>query len=554
VGAESGNSIIQTKKYKTAAGLLLLTAAALLVHGYHPYAEDAEIYLPGVERILNPGLFPAGREFFASHASLTLFPNLIAMSLRISHLPMEVGIFLWHVASIFLLLLACWELSGILFTDARARWAGVGLVAALLTIPVAGTALYIVDQYLNPRNLAAFCAVFAVARCLQKKYVRAVLWLVVAGSVHPLMASFAFSFCALLGVIEVFGSRFGFGWLGVSQGRTSGAKQFAAVTSAPKGDIHSCAVTASLKRCPDTNQHFSALKAGDIFGALGMFGFLLLPFGISLDPPTSRAYHEAAMRHHFHYVQLWQWYEWLGIVAPIALLWWFYRIAVRQERKALARLCRALVIYGTIYFVAALIVDFPARFESLARLQPLRSLHLLYMLLFLVMGGFAGEYVLKNRLWRWLALFVPLAAGMFFAQRELFPQSAHIEWPGVAAKNPWAQAFVWVREHTPVDAMFALDPRFMQLPGEDAVGFRCLAERSRLADQTKDSGAVSMFPPLAEEWWAQVQAQSPWESFQLGDFERLKDKYGVNWVVIQRPVPGIECAYDNGAVRVCQLL
>ncbi len=190
---------ILSDKHKTLAVLLLLTAGALLVHGYHPYAEDAEIYLPGVEKILHPGLFPVGQEFFASHASLTIFPNLIAFSLRVTHLPMEVGLFLWHVASIFLLLLACWELSGLFFPNARARWGGVCLVAALLTIPVAGTALYIMDQYLNPRNLAAFAVIFAVARTLEKKYVRAVLWLAFAGCVHPLMAAFAFSFCCSFG-------------------------------------------------------------------------------------------------------------------------------------------------------------------------------------------------------------------------------------------------------------------------------------------------------------------------------------------------------------------
>jgi hypothetical protein len=100
--------------------LFLLTVAALLVQGYHPFAEDAEIYLPGVEKILHPELFPVGREFFLSHASLTFFPNVIAFSLRVTQLPMEAGLFLWHIASIFLLLLACWELSGLFFSSARA--------------------------------------------------------------------------------------------------------------------------------------------------------------------------------------------------------------------------------------------------------------------------------------------------------------------------------------------------------------------------------------------------------------------------------------------------
>lgn len=488
--------------------LLLLTAGALLVHGYHPYAEDAEIYLPGVEKILNPQLFPVGREFFLSHANLTIFPNLIAFSLRVTHLPMEAGLFLWHVASIFLLLLACWELSGLFFLNekppnAGARWGGVCLVAALLTIPVAGTALYVMDQYLNPRNLAAFAAVFAVARTLEKKYVRGILWLAFAGSVHPLMAAFAFSFCVLLVFVERLENKINFG--------------------------------------------SSSLAAG--LGCL-----LLLPFGISLDPPTSPAYHAAALRHEFHYIQLWHWYEQLGILAPVLLFWWWGRIARARRRRLLDLICRCLIIYDLIYFCAALVVDLPARFESLARLQPLRSLHLLYMLMFLIMGGFLGEYVLKNRVWRWLALFILLGIGMFMAQRALFPASAHIEWPGVASKNPWAQSFVWVREHTSEDSVFALDPDFMQLHGEDTIGFRCLAERSRLADLSKDSGAVSMFPPLAEDWWTQVQAQTPWRNFRIEDFARLKNKYGVSWVVVQQPgVAGLDCAYQNSAVRVCRI-
>ena len=495
------NSILLTR-WKSAFLLLLLTAGALLVHGYHPFAEDAEIYLPGVEKILNPQLFPVGGEFFASHASLTIFPNLVAFSLRVAHLPLEAGLFLWHLASVFLLLLACWELSGLLFSNARARWSGVCLVAALLTLPVAGTALYIMDQYLNPRNLAAFAVMFAVARTVEKKYVRAALWVGFAGSVHPLMAAFTFSFCILLLVMERFENR---------------------------------------------------VAASAVLGLVTGLG-CLLPFGISLDPPTSPAYHAAAMRHGFHYIQHWQWYEQLGILAPVALLWWFGRVARERQWRRLDLLCRALMVYDLIYFSAALVVDLPARFESLARLQPLRSLHLLYMLMFLIMGGFLGEFVLKNRVWRWLALFVPLSFGMFVAQRALFPASAHIEWPGSAPKNPWAQAFVWVRENTPADAVFALDPDFMQVPGEDTTGFRCVAQRSRLADASKDSGAVSMFPPLAEEWWTQVQAQTPWKSFQPEDFSRLKNKYGVGWVVVQQAgVAGLDCAYQNAAVRVCRI-
>ena len=517
LATESWRSI-RFEKYKTAFNLFLLTAGALLVHGYHPYAEDAEIYLPGVEKILNPKLFPVMREFFASHASLTLFPNLIAFSARVTHLPFEVGLFLWHVSSIFLLLLACWELSGVCFASARARWGGVCLVAALLTIPVAGTALYIMDQYLNPRNLAAFAAILAVTRTLENRYLRALLWLVFAACMHPLMAAFAFSFCFLLVFMKF----------------VEGRRADAGVGIAGPG-ISSAGITIAS-------------------GAASALGCLLFPFGISLDPQSSPAYHEAALRHGFHYIQRWQWYEQFGILAPVLLFWWFGRMARARGSRRLDLLCRAFIIYDLIYFVMALVFDLPARFESLARLQPLRSLHLLYMAMFVVMGGFIAEYVLQNRVWRWLALFVPLCAGMFAAQLALFPASAHVEWPGVTPRNPWAQAFVWIRQNTPVDAVFALDPEYMHIPGEDEIGFRCLAQRSRLADANKDNGVVSMFPPLADTWLEQITAQSPWVKLRVGDLMRLKQMYGVGWVVLQQPGgSALDCPYQNSAVRICRV-
>jgi len=479
-------------------GLALLTAGAMLLMGYHPCAEDAEIYLPGIEKLLHPELFPKFDEFFLSHARLTLFPNLIAWSLRLTHLPLAWALFLWQAVSVFLLLLACYELSTLLFTSTQARWSGVCLVAVLLTIPVAGTALYIMDQYLNPRNLAAFAAVFSVARILEKKYVRALIWIVLAALVHPLMWFFPFS----LGVLLIAMERREGGWTG-------------------KNLLAPAALT-------------------------------LIP----IAPAPSRVYEEVARMHPYFYIQNWTWYEWAGIAAPWFLFWWFARLARARRWDAGERLCRALLIYGFAYGIAALVFDLPHRFETLARLQPLRSLHLEYIILFLFIGGFAGEYILQRHAWRWflLLLLLPLCAGMFFAQRSLFAASEHIEWPGSTPRNAWSQAFLWIRGNTPNDAVFALDPKYMGIDGEDEIGFRCLAERSRMADWVKDNGVVSMFPGLADEWWNQVQALANWRDFRLENFQALRNKYGVSWVVVQQPgIAGLECEFQNAAVKVCRV-
>lgn len=481
---------------KTTARLLLLTLGALVIHGYHPYAEDAEIYLPGVEKLLHPELFPFHSEFFKTQGNLTLFSRLIALSVRLTHLPFDYALFLWHLFSIFMLLLASWKLATRFFTSESARWGAVTLMAVLLTLPLAGTALYIMDQYVNPRNIAAFAGLFAVLNVIDGKLIRAALWLVFAVIIHPLMVWFALSFCLL--------------WL-------------------------------ACKRIEEKSAFKPAMPA-------------LLLFLPKIFYPTSEAYHEAIRFHENHYILQWQWYEWLGAVAPILIFWLLQRLSRKRNMVDAARACRVLVIYGTVYFVAALVISVPRQFEGLARLQPLRSLHLLYMLLIIIGGGFLAEHVLKNRVWRWLVLFVPLCPGMFFAQRSLFPASNHVEFPWIRPRNRWAQAFLWIRSNTPKDAVFAIDPVYIALPGEDTVAFRPMAERSSIADGYKDSGTVSMFPPLADLWWEQFQAERNWKNFTAADFLRLRDRYGVNWLVLRNPgVAGLDCPYQNQAVRVCQV-
>jgi len=479
--------------------VLLLTLAAILLHGYHPWAEDAEIYLPGVLRTLNPQLFPHDQPFFESHAHLTLFPDLMAAIVRLSHLPFAWVLLLSHFACVFLFLWACWKLISLCFSDSRARWAGVALVAALLTLPVAGTALYIMDQYLNPRNIAAFAAIFAVVAVMERRYVRSALWLVFAASVHPLMAVFACSYCVLLPLLQ-------------------------------KVDLR-------------------LRQAAPAFASMAF----VIPFFGELHP-ASPAYRAAAGFHSFHYLTRWAWYEIVGAVAPVFIFWIFARMARARRQPGLALMCRALVVYGVVYFVGAVILAIPARFETLARIQPLRSLHLQYVLLLLIGGGFLGEYILKSRLWRWALLFVPLAGVMYAAQAQLFAASDHLELPGMSPKNDYEKSFQWIRENTPNDAFFALDPEFLMDPGEDSQGFRAIAQRSRLADYHKDSGAVSMFPPLADEWYAQTQALKDWQQFKPADFALIRGRYGVTWIVVQNSqAAALHCPYQNRTVSVCDL-
>lgn len=494
------------------SGVVLLTAVALVIHGYHPYAEDAEIYLPGVLKNLNPALFPTNDEFFGEHAGHTLYPNLIAFSVRATHLPLPWAAFLWHLASIFLLLAASWRLAAALFEDDRARWAAVTLMTVLLTLPLAGSALYILDQYLNPRNLAAFAALFAIAEMLHRKYGRAALCLIFAAAMHPFMAIFAIMFCAWMALLNYFRPRF----LGFS-------REALPIPAKP-----------------------SILVA------------FALPFGITFEPPPPQ-YHEVALRQPSHFILRWEWYEWLGVIGPVLVFWGIAGWARRRGLANLELISRAMAPFVFVAMLAAIGLGIPARFEALTRLQPLRCLALCYMVLVVVGGGLIGQYLLQRHVWRWLTLFLPLACGMHFAQSQVFPASASIEWPWSAPRNAWAQAFEWIRANTPVDALFALDPRHMELPGEDENGFRARSERGMLADLVKDKGACSMFPPLSVKWAEQTADEQNFQDFGNEDFARLRKKYGVSWVVVQQTAAqkshlALDCPYENSAVRVCRLL
>ncbi len=469
--------------------LCLLTVAAVLVHGYHPGAEDAEIYLSAIKKDLNPSLYTHNAQFFMTHARMTLFDEIIAGSVRLTHIPLEAALLVWHVISILLLLTGCWMLARRCFPTGYGVWAGVSLIAALLTLPVAGTALYLMDQYLNPRSLSTPAILLGIVFTLDGRVLPATLCLLAAGMIHPHMTIFGVCFVFLLT------------WM----------KQ-------PRWTVQ--------------------------------LGLMSLPFGLSFSSPTGPYRATLAWKTYF-FLRHWQWYEWLGILGPVVLLWAMARVARRQGLSTLELLSKSLVAFELAFFAGALVIE---PFSGLGKLQPMRSLHIVYLLFFLFAGGLVGQFVLKNIPWRWLVLFLPLSGGMYYAQRQLFPDSAHIELPAAQTQNAWLQAFEWIRVHTPSDAYFALDPDYMTLPEENSQGFRALAERSMLADNITDSGAASMFPGLAEAWFEQTQDGRGWGRFQHADFNRLRQKYGVNWLVLPQSSSGsLVCPYHNNLLSVCRI-
>ncbi|MGA2849095.1 MAG: hypothetical protein ABSE46_08870 [Terracidiphilus sp.] len=505
------------KRYNFPGRLLtvvLFTLLGFAVMGYHPGAEDDGVYLAAVKADLNPALFPHDADFFRLQLQATQFDRCMAGFVRVTRVPVAWAELTWHFICLFLILWACSRIARALFDDAGAELASMALLAAMFTLPVAGTALTLVDQYLHPRALATAFVLIAVERILAGRRWQAIPLLLLAFAVHPIMAAMGASFCFFLTLTTEELLR---KWL-------DGENRIARWIR-PQNKIK-VGVTSALA---------SAMPLSWVFDAP--------------NPSWRRALDAKDYLH----LSRWAWYEWLGALAPILLFWLLWRVAMRRGERVLARFSLAVFLYGVFQFSFALMLGSTPALIRFLPLQPMRFLHLVYFFLVLVGGGLLGRFVLRTSIWRWALFLLIINGAMFYAQRQLFSESPHIELPGRPADNPWLQAFDWIRQNTPTNAYFALGPDYMAAPGEDFHSFRALAERSQLADAHKDTAVAGQVPSLAPAWESQVAAQEGWQSFRLADFRRLKAEFGVDWVLVKYPeTEGLACRWHNGTLAVCQ--
>ena len=490
-----------------------LTLAALLIHGYHLGVEDAEIYIPAARKLLDPSLYPFAPEFFMSHGRLSLFSPLLAWTARFTHLSMDWAILGWYVATLFGMLVACWLLARACFLNARARWSAVLVMTAVLTMPATNTGLLLMDPYLTARSLSTPLTLFALASFLERKYARVSVAVLLTAAVHPQMAVYLVFLAAVVWLVE----RRAHG-TGTPDQTGSGVRE-----QEP--------VLASAALLP-TGFHFA---------------------------PASGSYREALYSRDYFFLYNWSWYHWVGMLAPLAILACFWRGRLRGTTAGFRRLSFALIPFGLLSILVALVLGSSPMLEMFARLQPLRSFHLITIVFVLLLAGVLGEYLTvhngKSRPWIIAAIVLPLALGMFYVARQTYGNSAQIELPGETSSNAWVNALLWVRRNTPKSAVFAVDSRYFKDDGTDVHGFRAVSERSGLADYYKDGGVVSLFPALAPEWKQMSDATYRLNHFKAADFDRLQHKYPVvSWTVVHGSAPaGLDCPYNQRGYVVCRL-
>ncbi|WP_175529030.1 hypothetical protein [Granulicella pectinivorans] len=486
------------------------TAVGMAVLGYHPYAEDGGLYVAEIKHRIDPGLYPWGTEFVAGHLGFAGFTGAMAWAVKTLGMSLDWVLLGVYAVSLWGMLLGVWCIAGRCYGDRRAQIGAVGLVAVWLGVPVGGTSMYLADPYLTARSVAIALTVMGLAAGVWRRWAWAAVAVGMAVAVHPLMGGY--------GVVELGGL-----W---------------------------CVLPRMDSGCPTSQKRdvgHPGLVAAFLLGAL-VVGWV----GQASGAPESEEYVRVAITRYYWFLSAWQWFEWVGLVAPMMILGWFAWRSRIEGEKAIARW--AVLVGGAAVLVALLYAREGARVHVVARLQPLRMMQMVYLTMAMVLGATVGRRVLRGVVWRWVVGLGVMAGVMFFVARETYPGSNALELPWVAPRNAWVRAFVWVREHTPRDAVFAIDANYVHWDGEDAQGFRAIAERSVLPDAAKDGGIASIRPELVGAWAAGEKAQAALT--KKTDAERVAAVAGMgaSWVVLGREgVTGFVCPYENERLRVCRL-
>ncbi len=475
--------------------------------GYHPFSEDGGIYVAGIRKLLDPSLYPAWTDFVTEHLRFSLFAPSIATLVRLTHLRLEIVLLFLYAGSVWATLYGGWMLASRVSQDWRARCGAVTLFACWLTLPIAGTSLMLVDPYLTARSLSTPLLLMALAWTFDATSggKRAWLWVATAigaaAALHPLMAAYGFAVVLML-----------------------------------------CAVRPT-SRLTRRWSHYSLLAL-----ALGLAAAIQWR-----APAETSDYVQVALTRYYWFPTEWRWFEWIGLIAPLGLLHWLHNLRPRSAWRDLAQTARQIGLFA--FLVAWLFARTSFATHLVARLQPLRTFQTVYEIMILLLGAWLGERVLKAIPLRWAALLLVMGPLLFYAQFETYPNSGHIEWPWTQPVNQWEQAFLWVRDHTAKDALFALDAHYItQGKHEDAQCFRAIAERSALPDYSKDGGEASITPALTEPWIIGQTAQSNLETESDQQRAAKLKPLGVSWIVLQTPsMTGWTCPYTNTVVKVCRL-
>jgi hypothetical protein len=517
------------------ASVVLLTLLGYFLFPGHTYLQsDTQIYIPMLERLNDPELFPRDIVAVRPHLAYTIYDETAIALKRITHVDFEA------VLTGEQLLFRALAICGLILIARRVGLSAAEsfFVAAVLSLgaTIAGPAVLTVEYEPVPRGFAIGLIVFALGLIADQRYLAAGAAAALAFLYHPPTTLPFWGLAAFL----VIAKRLRWTFLA--------PLAIAAVLLALLARIQSPGLeTASVFRRLDPFQEtLQRMRAGYSFVSSWMLN-QKIDFGVQ------------------------------AVIAAIA----FWRVRKLIPGPLRDFLC-GLPMIGLLSVPLSWVLLEHLHWALIPEWQPARAVMFVSLVVALLSAVAAIKATNPVERWLWLtaAFLLPMQHAMVSRQihyRPLLfaaalavlttalyafrkeslvlaglipffaiPQAGVVEnYPRVHT-NDLRQLADWARTSTPQTALFLFPDAGISL---DPGVFRARALRGLYVDW-KSGGQVNYFPCFAREWWRRWVATGSgrWSVAPL-DFPQL-DAMGVDYVVLKKPIPGAAQLFGNAGYSV----
>ncbi len=478
-------------------GLLacFVVLATLNSGGYRYGASDQAFYQPAVLAKLDPARFPRDSALIAAQARLTLMDESIGALAQTTGLSLPHLFLALHVTTLGLLAAGGWMIGRRMY---RSVWTCLTLLAALtLRHAVARSGTNTLEGYFHPRQLAFAFGALSVAAFLRGRGWPALLFVLLAGAVHPTTALW---FAV---------------WIGVAT-----------------------AVADRSLRVP-------IAVAAVCAGAAGAWAVTVGPLAGRLQPMDA-AWLATLRTKEYLFPLGWPVYAWAFNLGTAALATWLYRLRtgaglIDARERGLFLGCLSL---GVIFFIAVLL---QTKVALAIQLQPARTFWMFDFLaiIYVVWALAEGRTPTPRRAIG--ALVMVLAFSVIrgvFVLVDLERQPFRVD----VSDDDWGRVMRWART-TPKDSGWLADPMHAVTYG---VSVRVAGERDVFVEAVKDAAIGIYDRAVAMRTAERLDALPDFAGLTGEQAQALASRYDLDFIVTPATM-ALPVAFETGALRVYRL-
>lgn len=525
--------ISKTKmKIKEFLIITIITFISPLLTGYYYGVLDHSHYLPYLNKLLNPYLYPVDYYFSQPHGNYSLFNYIIVYLSKITHLNLAWTHFILYFLSLWLLYIAVYYLAKIIYQQST-----IGFLAVFLFLLPKWAAQigYMTHQfYFVSRDLSMGLSLLALSFILKQKFIVSLAMILLAAFINP-------SIPIPVGILYL--------WLWFKKQKASFSFAFFNLTQNKSW--------LEILRARGTYS-FPHLWRWTGWGNLVLF--------LSLLGTAKMVLKDKLFPRHSFILKLF-----LKICTGLFIFHFIISAVIPVAGLIQIQLLRSInyvFIIALITFAATcnqLIVKGP-RFIKLLTFSSLLGVYcwgdhltiwhfISIWILPLALISWPKLTRLKSKKFSHLSLLITsilllhLSIKLLIIKPQVFlPYYFHYPNPLVNIKDytNWFAVQLWAKEKTLIGAVFLVPP--------DLQGFRNFSERSIVVD-VKDGGLVFYSPEYARLWSEKMTALKQYDQFTTQDFINLKNKYFFQYIIVtakHQPL-GFEKVYGNQGFLVYKI-